>query len=414
MGLHGNYDMQIQKWQFASRFKRNAFGWRSDAPIQRIKEALSEIKKAARVDGVLAGEGAVLFLERVSPALQQVDGSSGAIGSAVNRAIDALVGVIVTADVADYVRHKWLERLWAAVEDDEIPYIEALGEYWGELCKTRELASIWADEFLPTVLSVWTHAEGKSGYFNGTTACLSSLLAAQRYDELLSVLERAPFRWWHSHRWGVKALSAMGRPAEALAYAEASRGRNDSPISIAATCESILLASGQWEEAYSRYGIVATTGTTYLARFRTLVKKYPLKAPHEILQDLAMSEPGNEGKWFAAAKDAGLYDEALQLAARSATDPRTLTRAARDFGIKRPEFALQCGLMAMHWISLGFGYELTSEDVRSAYEAAVDAAAAAQIPLDQVQTRTRSILAMGGPQSAFIAAALEAELAVST
>ena len=74
--------MQIQKWQFASRFKRNAFGWRSDAPIQRIKGALSEITKAARIDRVLAGEGAVLFLERASPALQQVDGSSGAIGSA--------------------------------------------------------------------------------------------------------------------------------------------------------------------------------------------------------------------------------------------------------------------------------------------------------------------------------------------
>jgi len=121
--------MQIQKWQFASRFKRNAFGWRSDAPIQRIKEALSEIRKAARIDRVLAGEGAVLFLERASPALQQVDGSSGAIGSAVNRTINALAGVIITAEVADYVRHKWLERLWAAVEDDEIPYIEALGEY---------------------------------------------------------------------------------------------------------------------------------------------------------------------------------------------------------------------------------------------------------------------------------------------
>ena len=87
----------------------------------------------------------------------------------------------------------------------------------------------------------------------------------------------------------------MGRPAEALAYAEASRGRNDSPISIASACEPILLASGRCEEAYSRYGIAATTGTTYLVRFRALVKKYALKAPREILLDLAMSESGNEG-----------------------------------------------------------------------------------------------------------------------
>ena len=33
----------------------------------------------------IAAEGAVLFLEKVAPALEHVDSSSGAIGSAVNR-----------------------------------------------------------------------------------------------------------------------------------------------------------------------------------------------------------------------------------------------------------------------------------------------------------------------------------------
>jgi hypothetical protein len=41
----------------------------------------------------------VLFLERVSPALEHVDGSSGAIGTAVNRAIEDLVAVIARAPV---------------------------------------------------------------------------------------------------------------------------------------------------------------------------------------------------------------------------------------------------------------------------------------------------------------------------
>jgi hypothetical protein len=40
-------------------------GWRSQAAIQRVKEALSEIGKVRRNDGVLA-EGAVWFLERIS------------------------------------------------------------------------------------------------------------------------------------------------------------------------------------------------------------------------------------------------------------------------------------------------------------------------------------------------------------
>jgi hypothetical protein len=36
--------MSACKWQFASRFRRNAFGLKSDAPLQRLKEAISEVK----------------------------------------------------------------------------------------------------------------------------------------------------------------------------------------------------------------------------------------------------------------------------------------------------------------------------------------------------------------------------------
>lgn len=82
------------KWQFASRFRRHAFGWRSDTPIQRIKEALAEIKQVARKEPVLAAEGAIILLEKLSPALEQVDSSSGALGSAVNKAIETLVGFV--------------------------------------------------------------------------------------------------------------------------------------------------------------------------------------------------------------------------------------------------------------------------------------------------------------------------------
>lgn len=40
--------MPSPQWQFAARFRRNAFGWKSDTPILRLKEALAEIKSAAR------------------------------------------------------------------------------------------------------------------------------------------------------------------------------------------------------------------------------------------------------------------------------------------------------------------------------------------------------------------------------
>ena len=53
--------MTAHKWQFVARFRYHAFGWQSDKPIQRIKEALSEIKRIAKKEPELAAAGAVLF-----------------------------------------------------------------------------------------------------------------------------------------------------------------------------------------------------------------------------------------------------------------------------------------------------------------------------------------------------------------
>ncbi len=119
------------KWEFRARFRRKAFGWRSQPAITRIREAVSEIKKVKRRDPTLAGGGAVLFLERVSPAIMNVDSSSGAIGSAVNKAIHELVPIIAGAPVNDVTREAWLERLWNAIQEDQMPYIESLEEYCG-------------------------------------------------------------------------------------------------------------------------------------------------------------------------------------------------------------------------------------------------------------------------------------------
>src|SRR5471032_1378988 len=143
------------KWQFSLRFRRNAFGWKSDTPILRIKEALTEIKAVAKKEPVLAAEGAVLFLEKLAPAIEGVDSSSGSIGSAVNRAIETLVPIIAKADVTRDVREKWLDRLYEAIQEDSMPYLESIGDYWGELCANPEIASKWADVLKPTVESVW-------------------------------------------------------------------------------------------------------------------------------------------------------------------------------------------------------------------------------------------------------------------
>ncbi|MBS1986032.1 MAG: hypothetical protein JST16_17860 [Bdellovibrionales bacterium] len=403
--------MSAHKWQFAARFRRHAFGWRSDTPAQRIKEAITEIKQVARKEPVLAAEGAITLLEKLSPALEQVDSSSGALGSAVNKAIDTLVPIIIKADVDQKIRQRWLERLWQALQDDEMPYIELLGDYWGELCVTPELASQWADEFLPVVESVWSPKASGHGFFKGTSACLASMYAAGRHQELLALLDKAPFKWWHDRRWGVKALAAMGKKAEAIRYAEESRGLNDPGWQIAQACEEILLSSGLHDEAYRRYAIEANQGTTNLATFRAIAKKYPNKQPEEILHDLVASAPGAEGKWFAAAKDAGLFAVAVELVTRSPTDPRTLTRAARDYTEKQPEFALAAGLAALRWISLGHGYDITGADVLDAYSAITQAVANAGVPAQQVNEQIREMIASTQPGNSLMKTILARHLA---
>lgn len=380
-------------WRFTSRFRRHAFGWRSDLPIQRIKEALSEIKQVARKQPVFAAEGAVLLLEKLAPALENVDSSSGAIGSAVNKAIDALARIIAQAEVDLKVRQRWLERLWQALQDDDMPYIELLGDYWGELCATPELASRWADVFLPVVESVWSPKASGHGYFKGTSPCLASLYAAGRHEELLALIDKAPFKWWHDRRWGVRALSAQGRKAEAIRYAEESRGLNDPGWQIAETCEAILLSSGLADDAYRRYALEANQGTTYLATFRAIAKKYPNVPPEQILRDLIVNTPGSEGKWFAAAKEAGLFQVAIELANTSPTDPRTLVRACRDYADTQPTFAMAAGFAALRWMSLGHGYEVTGFDVLEAHAALMQAAEHAGIDKGRVNDQVNDLIA---------------------
>lgn len=378
------------KWQFKARFRRHAFGWRSQPAIKRVKEAVSEIKKVARKDKALAAGGAVSFLEKVSPALEHVDSSSGAIGTAVNNAVAALVNIIATAPADEKTRQKWLERLFEAHAADEIPYIESLADYWGELCASPEVASRWADELIGVTRMALSPDKNLRGHFHGTTACLTSLYAAGRYDDLLDILKDETF--WHYKRWVVKALAAQGKKAEAIRLAESSRSPWASDLDIDRLCEQMLLSSGLVDEAYERYGLRANRAGTYTAWYRAVSKKYPHKKPAEVLEDLASETPGEEGKWFAAAKDAKLFDEAIALANRTPCSPQTLTRAARDFAEKNPAFAIEAGMAALRWLVEGYGYEITGADVLNAYSFTMKAAENAGMG-PQTQERIRALVA---------------------
>jgi hypothetical protein len=364
---------EAHKWEFKARFRRHAFGWKSQPAIQRVKQAVAEIKKVGRTDPVLAADGAVAFIERISPALEHVDGSSGAIGTAVSNALAELVPIIAGAPADARTRDAWLERLWDAHEADRIPYIERLGDHWGELCASKDLASRWADRLVGITRMALSPDPNLRGHFHGTSACLSALFTAGRYPEIVELVAADRIIWAYK-RWAVKALAAMGKKAEAIQYAESCRSPWASDGDIDALCEEILLSSGLGDEAYRRYGVRTHRGGTYLATFRAVAKKYPHKQPGEILADLVKSTPGDEGKWFAAAKEAGLYDEALALASRTPCDPKTLTRAARDLAGDQPAFATRAGLLALHWLVQGYGYEITGADVWAAYSSTLKAA----------------------------------------
>jgi hypothetical protein len=99
-----------------------------------------------------------------------------------------------------------------------------------------------------------------------------------------------------------------------------------------------------------------------------------MKEKVRILEDLIETTPGEEGKWFAAAKSLGMLPLALKLACKSPCDPRTLNRAARDYQEKEPHFALGVAMASLQWLTLGYGYEITASDVHSAYAYAVQAA----------------------------------------
>jgi hypothetical protein len=395
------------KWEFKARFRRHAFGWKSQPAITRIKQAVAEIKKVAKKDPVLAAEGAIAFLERVSPALEHVDSSSGSIGTAVGNAIGELVPIIATAPADAKTRDAWLERLFEAHQADQIPYIERLADHWGELCASKEVASAWADKLVGITRMALSPDKSLRGHFHGTSACLSALYRAERFDELFDLLRVDTI--WPYKQWAVRAMAASGKKAEALRYAESCRSPWASDHEVDSVCEEILLSSGLIDEAYARYGVRANQGGTYLATFRAVSKKYPHKAAGEVLADLVKTTPGDEGKWFAAAKDAGLYDEALALASRTPCDPKTLARAARDYTEKQPAFAVGAGLLSLYWLVQGYGYEITSVDVWDAYRATV-AAAERHGSAAEVKERVRKLVAAEGAGERFVTKVLGREL----
>jgi len=197
-------------WEFKACFRRHAYGGKSQPAIKRVNQAVKEIKKVARKDPVLAADGAVTRIERLSPALENVDSSSGAIRTAANKAVAELIPIIAGAPAGPETRERWLERLREAHAADQIPYIESLADFWGELCASKEAASGWADYLIDITRTALSPGTDFRGHFHGTSACLSALFRAQRYGEIVDIVQVDII--WTYQRLAVKALIGREGP----------------------------------------------------------------------------------------------------------------------------------------------------------------------------------------------------------
>jgi hypothetical protein len=361
-------------WTFEARFRARAYGWRGSAlASQRLKEAVREIRSVAKSDPLLAAEGCVLLMERLWPALEHIDTSSGALGGSVRRTLDELIPILISARADVGTRRGWLERLFQAVEEDGVEYLAPLEERWGEIAVYPELMAKYAERLSALIRRVWAE-EPPGGHGIGTAICLSCLLEAGRYGELIELLGCARQQFWHWRRFGAEALARQGLWDAAIAYAEGSRtpqGYDGSAIDR--FCEDALIKSGRADLAYHRYGLRVANGPTYLAVYRETIRRYPGRDRRQVLLDLITSR-GERGKWFAAAKDAGFLDVALDCARDAASEPATLVRAARDFAGKEPKFAAETALLALEHLLTGGGYNPDASLVEEAFSHLMSAA----------------------------------------
>ena len=261
--------MAERKWQFKTKFRAKSYGWRgSRLAISRLMEAFSEIKAAAKSDPVAGGDGAVSLMERIWPAFQDIDTSSGALGTAVARTLDKLIPILIDAPADHSTRSKWLTRLFEAVQNDGVEYLAQVEGQWGEIARYPDLINEYA-------------------------------------DRLIGIVRRAcRMKFWSSHWFGAEALVRQGLWEAAVAYAEGVRSDTKSgyrEISIDRFCEDLLIRHGRSDEAYRRYGLRVVSGTTNLAIYRSLVRTYPDRDHWQMLLDLIETH-GDKGQMVCRRK----------------------------------------------------------------------------------------------------------------
>lgn len=375
-----------RQWGFKPKFRAGLYSWKGSAKATKnLRAAVSEIRKAYKTEPLEAVEAAVYLMGRFWPAFQDIDGSSGALGKAVNDTIDKLLPLVIDAPADEPLRKKWMVRLYKAICDDGVEYLGHLTEQWGRICVTDSLRGHWVEEFLPFTRKALKSRRDDYYYFVATSACLSCLLESGRYDELRRLLDLNDLPFWHYESYWAEAILRQGQIDDALRHARSLLPGDDeggadgfhaySPnaLQIKQFCEQTLYDAGRRREAYEQYSLPAHPETTYLNHFRSLIRRYPEFEPGEILMDLIEKSGRLKQAWFSSARKCKLYDIALQCAESGPVNPSTLATAAQDTLGSHPDFAWRVSLLAVKYLLVDY-VDVSEHDVTTAVRHLVEGA----------------------------------------
>lgn len=374
-------------WSFARRFRTSAFGWKgSRLAVERLHEAIAELRAVAAVDPLRAAEGAVLLCERLSPALQDVDSSSGALGTAANRAVAAAVRLVADAPAELAVRRTWLARLFEALQEDGIGWLCDLGEAWGELCGDATLANEWADSLLGLTRTCLLDSRPGAS-FVGIVPCLAALQRAGRHGEILALLATLPGAD-PRRRFLVSALAAVGRVDEAVAAAM--------PLGVQghACAERILREAGCAERAWQQFGRLRPMRGSALAHFHAARADYPTLLPARLLHDLIETSPGDESLWFAAAVEIGDHELAIRLVQQGPANLAAVLRIVAAQQETAPRLVYEVARHTLQWLERGRGGRATEQQVAALLAAMLGAAPRLGFGHDAILQQTTGLVEM--------------------
>jgi hypothetical protein len=157
------------KWAFKPGMRAGAYSWKSSAKaIDRLKSASTEKRAVARADPTAAAEGVFALAQRIWPAFEHIDTSSGALGNAVRRTARRFAADPDRSTGDEKTRAKWLEQLREAIEDDGVDYVAPIADRFGQIAAYLALMNLHADCNLDVIRAAWSDHARFSHVTTGT------------------------------------------------------------------------------------------------------------------------------------------------------------------------------------------------------------------------------------------------------